>query len=294
MRPKKRGRKRRRITMEPVRKYLTHERIPLSRERNTLTKAARSARLRTERDVFNQKQEWVLVPSGPLIMIADAIVYYSDKKWHTWFFIFVRSIYDEDAVILPPYYAGGRETADEWSEAMACVPQEVLHRVKALVCDGHRGLTREALWRGWLIQRCHFHLLKAIQARRSRWTMGRHQEEALEIHALVNRMLKQSNDHELTQTLSRIEEIGWATKSVILKKVLRGFVTSAEDYRTYLANPELNLPTTSNTAESLNALIQALSSRTHGFRTVASLNAWIIALCKARGTMKCRGGNQQN
>ncbi len=107
-------------------------------------------------------------------------------------------------------------------------------------------------------------------------------------------MLTQETDEGLTAALSRIEEIGWTTTSKKLKIALLGFVTHAKEYRTYITHPELNLPTTNNTAESMNALIQSLAGRAHGFRTVASFNAWIIALCKEHKTIKCRGTHPQN
>ena len=124
--------------------------------------------------------------------------------------------------------------------------------------------------------------------------MSRKRSEGEELYALITCVLADPNKKNAMRARDRIEEIGWLTSSKILKKVIQGFVTSADDYRTYLNHPELNLPTTSNTAEALNALVDDLLSRTRGFRTVASLNAWIIALCKERKTIKCRGKYQQN
>lgn len=295
VRPKRRGRKARRITVTPVIKYLNHERVPLAREcRGDIVSASRSARLRKERDTFNKQQVWHTAPVGPLILIADAIVKYRQGKWHTWFFMLLRAVDGVDAVIMPPYYAEGRETYKEWASALETIPPDTLKRVKTLVSDGHRGLMSFASCHHWLVQRCHIHLIMAIQARRSRWIMGRKKSEGIEIHTLVECILTERCPKKVAQALAHVEEIGWLTSSKMLKKVLQGFVTSADDYRTYLEYPELNLPTTSNTAESLNALIDDLSSRARGFRTVASLNAWIIALCKERGTIKCRGKYQQN
>lgn len=283
------------MTAVPVRRYLHHERVPLAKERRgTTVPASRSARLRKERDAFNEKQAWCLIPDGPLILIADAIVKYRAGSWHTWFFMFLRAVDGIDAVIMPPYYAEGREVYKEWSTALETIHPDALKRVKALVSDGHCGLMSFAARHGWLVQRCHIHLIMAIQARRSRWAMSRKRAEGIEIHSLVGCVLTDPCSKRATQALARIEEIGWLSPSKMLEKVLRGFVTSAEDYRTYLTHPKLNLPTTSNTAESLNALVNDLFSRAHGFRTVTSLNAWIIALCKERGTMKCRGKYQQN
>lgn len=295
MRPKRRGRKARRIVAEPIRRYLNHERVPISREHRTSTViASRSARLRKERDAFNKKQSWGSLPDGPLLLIADAIVKHHKGVWHTWFFMLARSVDDEDAVILPPYYAKGREVYKEWHHALETIPHDARKRVKALVSDGHCGLMSFAEQQHWLVQRCHIHLIMAIQARRSRWAMSRKRSEGEEIFMLTNCVLKNPNALAAKNALSRIEEIGWLSRSKMLKKVLQGFVTSAEDYRTYLNHPELNLPTTSNAAESLNALVKDLSSRARGFRTISSLNAWIIALCKDRKTIKCRGKYPQN
>lgn len=295
VRPKKRGRRARRITESPVRRYLNHERVPIARERHgTIVAASRSARLRKERDAFNEKQMWREIPDGPLILVADAIVKYRNGAWHTWFFMFVRAVKGEDAIILPPYYAPRREVYKEWSNALETIPPDALNRVKALVSDGHRGLMSFALRQDWFVQRCHIHLIMAIQARRSRWAMSRKRSEGEELYALITCVLADPNKKNAMRARDRIEEIGWLTSSKILKKVIQGFVTSADDYRTYLNHPELNLPTTSNTAEALNALVDDLLSRTRGFRTVASLNAWIIALCKERKTIKCRGKYQQN
>lgn len=281
--------------MAPIKKYLKHERVPLAKEHRGMTvPASRSARLRKERDRFIEKEAWQTIPDGPLILIADAIVKYRNGIWHTWFFMFLRAADGIDAVILPPYYAQGREAYREWHNALGTIPCDARKRVKALVSDGHRGLMSFAERHHWLVQRCHIHLLMAIQARRSRWSMSRKRDEGVEIHSLVECVLTDPCAKKAIQALAEIEEIGWLSSSKMLKKVLQGFVTSADDYRTYLNHPKLNLPTTSNTAESLNALVDDLSSRARGFRTVASLNAWIIALCKERGTIKCRGKYQQN
>lgn len=295
VRPKMRGRKARRLTVAPIKKYLNHERVPLAKEHGrAIAPASRSARLRKERDNFIEKEHWRDALEGPLILIADAIVKYRDGVWHTWFFMLLRAVDGTDAVIMPPYYAKGREVYKEWHNALQTIPYSARKRVKALVSDGHCGLMSFAEKHRWLVQRCHIHLIMAIQARRSRWAMSRKRNEGINLHSLVKCVLTDSSAKKASRALEEIEEIGWLSSSKMLKKILQGFVTSADDYRTYLNNPELNLPTTSNTAESLNALVNKLCYRVRGFRTVSSLNAWIIALCKERGSIKCRGRYQQN
>ena len=294
IRPKRRGRRRRRIMGTLAFRYLAHECIPVTHRRGTLTGSARSARLRLERDELLRRRPWRTIPKGPLIAVADAIVRHTKTGWYTWFLILVRAIEETEAVILPPVCLRGAETCQRWRQAFSEIPPSVTGRIVALVSDGHLGLVTEAKWRGWHIQRCHFHLLARIQSRRSRWRIARHKAEAGLIFQHIRNVLKRHDESTLTNSLNILEEIGWTSTSPEIRKVLSGFVRNYQDYRTYLVHPELNLPTTNNAVESLNALIQALCQRARGFRTLSSLNEWITALCKARGTMKCRGNYQQN
>ena len=294
IRPKQTGRKRRRINPTSMIRYLNHERVPLIRERNHLSCSARSARLRRERDDFLKQRKWSPIPVGQLIMIADAIVRRTAKGWHTWFFVLVRAVDDDNAIILPPKHRVGTETALGWRKVIAALPKSVLRRIMALVSDGHRGLTSEALWRDWLIQRCHFHLIARLQGRRSRWKASRHFAEGKRIYELVKRVLTERDVSVLPPIINELETIGWLSKSPEIRRTLSGFVSHYEQYRTYLNRPELNLPTTNNSVETLNALIKSFCHRTRGFRTIKALHAWITTLCKARGSIKCRKGNQQN
>ena len=84
------------------------------------------------------------------------------------------------------------------------------------------------------------------------------------------------------------------TSSRVLRSVLSGFLTHYRDYRTYLVYPELYLPRTSNTAESLIGMIRSLCYRARGFRTIHALRAWIEALIKHRRTVRCNGVHQPN
>ena len=59
-------------------------------------------------------------------------------------------------------------------------------------------------------------------------------------------------------------------------------------------NPDHPISESGISSEITAGLVDNLSSRARGFRTVDSLNSWIIALCKERGTIKCRGKYQQN
>lgn len=250
--------------------------------------------LKKSRDLFIAVTPWHPVPKGQLVMVADGVVEYIEGHWYTVYLMLVRAVDATEAVILPPIIKRGTETAAGWKVAIDSLPETVRKHIIALICDGHNGLVTEAKWRGWLLQRCHFHLLARIQSRRSRWKIARHKVEAERIFQQVRRVLEHPSEGELTESLSILEEIGWTSTSPEIRKVLSGFVRNFRDYRLYLKRPDLNLPTTNNTAESLASSIANLKYRMRGFPTLNSFTRWIIALLKFKKKIACNGFHQQN
>lgn len=249
--------------------------------------------MQRSRDLFSRSTPWPIVASGPLILIADAVMEIVEKKWRVVHLMLVRGIHDTHAVILPPLIVTGCENVGNWHRAFDSIEPEVRSRIVAVVSDGHKGILLEVKDRGWIIQRCHFHLLSRIQSRRSRFATARNREEAHFIFKHANIVLTDSNDRDIQNSLNLLEEVGWLSASKEIRNVLKGFVGHYKDFRSYLAHPELHLPTTSNTAESLASMVARLKYRLRGFRTFTSFTAWIIALFKFRRQMTCNG-NQPN
>lgn len=250
--------------------------------------------LKKSRDMFILVTPWQPVPRGRLIMVADAVIEYIEGHWYAVYLMLVRAVCDTEAIILPPLITRGTETAAGWKAAMDSLPETVRKRVVALVCDGHNGLLTEAKWRAWPLQRCHFHLLSRIQSRRSRWKIARHKVEAEKIFRHAHRVLEHPNECEIQDSLTVLEEIGWTSGSPEIRKVLSGFVRNFRDHRLYLKRPDLHLPTTNNTAESLASSIADLKYRMRGFPTLHSFTHWVIALLKFKKKIACNGFYQQN
>lgn len=245
--------------------------------------------LKRSRDDFLLRNPYAPIPDGDLILIADAVVEFIEKTWLTAYLMLLRNVAEDTAIILPPFFRAGTETYSGWWEALETIPDSAKTRIKALVCDGHRGLVGEAAWRKWVLQRCHFHLLAKIQSRRSLSWIARNKKEAEIIFSHVREVLKGNNEKSILDSLNALEEVSWVSSSPIIRTTLSGFVKHYEDYRAYLKYPELHLPTTNNTAESLAGLIADLKSRLRGFKTKASLENWISALLKFKKKMKCNG-----
>lgn len=297
LRKKRRGRKLKRVSSDSSVKYIKHERVSSyakARMKN-ISDSSLKRSIRRSRDQLLKQEQWLPLPeNGQLIIIADAMVKYVEHSWYTFYFMMIREPSEKQAVIAPLFVRPGTETAIGWEEALNTLPSATKDNITVIVCDGHKGLINYARWNNWLIQRCHFHLIARIQSRRSRWKQSRHRHEGEKIYQLVNHILLAKNENAIMPTISKIEEIGWHTKSPDLKQTLLGFVNNYGDYRTYINYPQLSLPRTSNAAESLIGSINDLCYRARGFRTIKSLTAWIIALLKNKKRSTCNGYFQQN
>ena len=293
---RKRGRKKKRVNQSFVISFLNREIASLA----SLSKKRRCSEARTQnmlknsREQFMRRTSWTAIPDGDLLLIADAVVEMIEGCWHTVYLMLVRSTESNAAIILPPHFAVGTETEPGWRSAMDTLPTSIMSRICAIVCDGHKGLVQEGVWRNWVIQRCHFHLLARIQSRRSLFRIGRNKEEANKIFKHVRVVLYSLNEVEVSLSLNVLEEIGWISTSSEIRTVLSGFVNKYRDYRSYLYYPELNLPITNNTAESLASSIADLKTRMRGFPTLRSFKQWIIALLKFKKSIACNGFYQQN
>ena len=291
---KRRGRKKKRIDVYLVKKFLHRDVSSLAylARKKDVSEAFVQSQLRKSRDSFTKKTSWPDVPRGNLILIADAVIEMIERKWRTVYLMLVRPVLSDTAVILPPLILDGTETFDRWRKAIDTIPNRVLCSIRAIVCDGHKGLVGEGSWRHWIIQRCHFHLLARIQSRRSRFFTTRHKQEAEMIFNHVHVVLGHHDARRIVRSLDALEEIGWLSTSPEIRKVLSGFVSNYGDYRSYLTYPKLNLPITNNTAESLASSIADLKHRMRGFKTLHSFTSWIIALLKFKRAVKCRGYQQ--
>lgn len=297
IRIKKRGRKKKREQKELIIRYLQHE-IPslciLARMKKTTERVLQS-KLNRSLEYFLSHTPWPQLPQkGELIVIADAMIRCVERKWYTSYFILVREVGSNEAIIAPPFIRKGTEVVKGWYEAFDRLPDATRANIKAIVCDGHVGLTSIAKWEGWILQRCQFHLIARIQGRCSRWGRSRNKERGQHIYDLVKHILTTTDEESIMSKLSEIEEIGWLSNSPDLKKTLSGFVKRYKDYRSCLYYPELNLPTTSNTAECLISCIKRLFGKAKGFCTIKSFEKWICAFIKNKKKIKCNGYYQPN
>lgn len=239
---KKRGRKQARGSIELLARFFDHV-IGSSRARALHARECPRTlqrQLERSRDLLRRTRSWPSLPKDvPLILVADAMVKCIGRHWYTVYCMLVRTIHDSEAWIAPPVLLPGKEYLPQWMQALNSLPVSVLSRITALVCDGHGGLLNYAHDRHWLIQRCHFHLLAAVQGRRSRWGMSRHRAEGEAAYRLVKEALETPDECAVASVLYRIDDAALSTSSPELRRVLRGFVNHAADFRTYSATSRI-------------------------------------------------------
>lgn len=290
---KKRGRKRARTSPDFLIKYLKHE-VPslyaLARKSNPKSEDGLNRKLNRSLEYFVANTSWPEIPKEALLIaVADAMIIGLNGQQFTFYLILLRTTNGNRAVITKPFIKEGDETWHGWEEAFKQLPEDTLASICALVCDGHKGLVDRAKNLGWLIQRCHFHLLASVQNRRSRWQHSRHRTLGKFLYHHANEILTNSSDEVVAESVSVLSEIEKYTSSPVLRRILRGLKINYSHYRTYLKHPELNLPKTSNSAESVIGSIRMLCHRAHGFRTIKSLTLWAHALLKFKQTVACNG-----
>lgn len=293
---KKRGRKQKRVPKELVAKYFSRS-LPSfyakAKEKNGIPDTD-EYRLKKSRDLFMRNTKWPPLPKiGKLILVADAKKKKIRGRMTTIYFILVRSVSETVAFAHRPHIEDDEESVAGWDRAFDTLPEDTQKRVLALVCDGHRGLVYSAKWRGWKLQRCHFHLLKNLTVRRSTKSTRGNAQIGTKILALTQIVLTTKNKEKLSHATNQLEAIGWEAKSGSLGIVIAGFLNHLDEYRTYLLFPELRLPRTSNSAESFIGGLQKVFSQAHGFSTKKSFSAWTEAYVKWRKKITCNPSDYQ-
>lgn len=214
---------------------------------------------------------------------------FGGKPW-VLYLIALRSCRQRKAVFLDPIIIEGREGLNRWEQVVATIPPEARKRIRALVVDNLRGMEKLAHQHRWALQLCQFHLLLKLQVHRGRPNKAlqgggvRH-----EIDRLIRKALDLPECTELYATLDqlrRIERVGCGTKRI--GAMVREFLRCIGFYRTCRSRPELNLPATTNSVESMCSVVRELLRNRAGTNP-NSVRLWATALIRLRPHVTCNG-----
>lgn len=237
------------------------------------------------------KSDWmgVLPRHGKLMAVADAIWHWIEEEKITIYLILLRPVHGKVAVILPPVFFPGHENREGWIHAWSKVPDSLKRRIGGLVCDGHKWLVALGHRHEWALQRCHFHLLANLQM----YLGTRNALLRQEVLRHVRVILSTTDPMRSGKSLHALHALRRTSRSRGMRRVLSGLATNYQDFQTYLRHSNLNLPTTTNSAESYISGIRNLMRRSRGFRSEKSLQLWVSGYISWRKTIYCNGKHQQ-
>jgi len=233
------------------------------------------------------------MPHGPLIAVIDGWWVSCAGQPFTLYIVLLRPVAGQHATVMEPLLLPGRESEEGWAQALAALPLKAQHQIVAVVCDGAVVLWPLIRSRGWLLQRCHFHLLASIRNYISAGWRSRKRNLGKSIFNTVQTTLRTNAPDELVVLRLRLLRLIRQVKNWKLRSRLNGFLRNLEDHHTYLRHPELHIPTTTNAAECVCGLVSDTIHRTRGFSTPESLHRWITVQIRLMKPVRCNGFNYQ-
>lgn len=284
--PKKRGAKRSRPRQSLLKKVLVEKQSLFSAKLNrvSLTEAARSIRLRRSMEKFLESTSPNRAPSGKLILLIDALWFHFKKKRWAMYVRALRPVNGDRAIFLDPVLREGRENHEDWSQIVDEIPSRAKSRIVAMASDGFRGSSRIAKSHAWILQRCHFHLFSQLQANRGQWKKLPDSKLREQICHTMRKILTTK-----THLLEYLNELSELLKCKNCPRRLHAIglelIRHHPEFRSYLTFPELNLPNTTNSVESMNKIIR---SRCRHLRTPESLILRSTCLIRIRKSIVCK------
>lgn len=230
-------------------------------------------------------------PGQQYILIIDALWYCLQRQHWTLYLSAVRTVRGKKARLLPPVLLSGKENLRSWQTVIGLMPEGLKSRIKAMVSDGWRGVEGVAKDNGWILQRCHFHLISQLQVNRGKWKQLLDQNFREQIYQTARKLLTtRTRVNFYKERLIRLTAHPQCPTR--LKKIIRDYLRRLKHFRAYLNHQELNLPTTTNCIESTNKLIREQSRY---LKTPRALAKWSKTFLRLNQNITCNGAkNPQN
>lgn len=289
IRKRKRGRKRHRINKDLLVRTLI--------ERQTLKQQVRDnySSLFTLRRRFRNSLKWITskpreysLSSTQLILLADGLWFRFKRQDWILYLMAIKSIEDNKAILLDPILLPGKESYENWDYTISTIPERLRSQIKAFVSDNFTCAKKIAQQYHWVHQLCHFHLIAQLQIRRGKRKpsiAGRNTRET--IYLSIREALETSNKQDLRGLKVRLEELSiFPECPKRLRFIVCQFLRSIDLYRTYLYNPDLDLPTTTSAIEAVGKKIRQIS-RT--ISTPEALRLWTTAFVRLNPIVTCNG-----
>jgi hypothetical protein len=293
IRPKKRGRPRHRTQASILSRVLVDGFTlrQLFSERSGVALPAYRYRFRQALRRFVGRPSPQKIPRGPLVLLADGLWFEFDAVPWVLYLTALKSCRGNNATFLDPLLLPGKEGASRWQQALEAIPSSAKQRIRAVVVDNLPGMQKLANQRRWVLQLCHFHLLLKLHGQRRgvRYSLrgGAVREQ---IHQLVRGVLELPDGNRFSGTvkqLRRLADRDCGTERI--QTTLREFLKNLPFYRSYLNHPQLGLPRTTNSVESMCRLLREMLRSSRAGSNPASVLLWATALIRLRPDVICNG-----
>jgi hypothetical protein len=297
VRKKRRGPKPRRISRSlPKMVLVDHEPTGRLSQRRRCSRGSLYRRARQAFDrLVQQPADARLQADQDLVLIVDGLWFTFQRRTWVLYNMALQPVGTDRACFLDPVMLEGSECGKRWRQALAtALTPAQRQRIRACVTDGFRGGKRIAAENGWVLQRCHWHVLATLRAflgLRRKTTRGQAMRRA--IYRRVREAL-QTPDETRAQELRR-ELVGLTEHRhchTRLRYVVGGFVNDIDDFRAYIRHPSLKLPRTISAIESMHDQMRDAVSCV---RTPQAALRRVRSLLRLKPSVCCRAAkNPQN
>jgi hypothetical protein len=225
------------------------------------------------------------------VLLADGLWFEFDGIPWVLYLTALKSCGGNQATFLDPLLLPGKEGATRWQQAIEAIPPTARKRIQAMVVDNLPGMLKIAGSQRWILQLCHFHLLLKLQAQRGRVRRKLRGGEVREqINQLVRSALELRQGEQLDATVRALHHLsvgncGTERMQITVHEFLKGMAY----YRSYIERPDLGLPRTTNTVESMCRLIREMFRSSRAGSNPESVLLWATALIRLRPTVVCNG-----
>lgn len=227
------------------------------------------------------------LPRRPYALVIDGVYFTFERREWVLYLMALKPAHSHRMYFLDPVLVKGRERLGVWDETFDVLPESVRKQIRGLVSDGLPGFPELAARRGWVYQRCHFHLLASLVRgkgmRRYRTRGSAVRECVLEAARVL--LADESGKYRHARAALRRYANNPSCPAYARKRVVE-LLWREDDFRAYLTHPYLGLPTTTNAMESSGKLVRR-AVRTA--RTPESLLLRATAFLRLKRSVTCNG-----
>lgn len=242
-------------------------------------------------DFYLKKHKKIGLPTGKTILIIDGLHFEFKGKPFVLYLMAIRSVNSSLAYLIDPPLLPGVEAASRWKQAINCLTPRTKLRIKALVADGFPGSASLAKDYGWVFQRCHFHLIKDLVRRRGKRLSPNVKIIREDIYQSIRGALITVDFECLLRLKSRISKLSQNPAcSTKFRFLARNFLEEIDAFRAYLLYPQFNLPTTTNSLESLARILRQIIGKVNNPNSVS---LWARGAVRYKRYIRCNGKTNQ-